>query len=303
MRAYLVKSVTENLPTKIAALCLGVLIWAVVLGSRPVEVTKDVPLEYELGQGLTPASDLPTKVAFTLSGPKASLRAILDRREEPIVLKIDSAGDQVHTLKFDQIKIPFGLVKVVRIHPPQIHFKVEVLSSKILPVRVPLEGIPAEGYRVGKIEVLPNHVTAQAAESKVRALEEVVVSTVNVQGAHQTIEQEMALDASVPYLTTQPSSVRVKIEVLPEAANLKVRNVEIRAASPYKVELNPRKITLHIRASKANLTEPIDPKRITAVLDLRGKSKGEHWLVPKVTLPEGVQLVKQLPEKVWVKLY
>ena len=70
-----------NLPTKLVSLFIGVLLWIVVLGSQSFEVTKEVPLEVIPPRDLAVAVELPDRIGFRLAGPKAFVRAVLDRRE------------------------------------------------------------------------------------------------------------------------------------------------------------------------------------------------------------------------------
>src|SRR4051812_36162768 len=79
---------TSNIGTKLVSVVIAIVLWAVVLGSRSVEVSKEVPLEIMTPEDLVVANDLPDKIVFRLYGPKAFLRNILDRHEDPIRINL-----------------------------------------------------------------------------------------------------------------------------------------------------------------------------------------------------------------------
>ena len=86
----------------------------IVLGSRTIEVTKEVPVEIVNSAEVVPATDTPDHVTFRLTGPKAFLRAILDRREEPIRLNtLTLYHDLLLTQTVDALRIRFRGQKIV----------------------------------------------------------------------------------------------------------------------------------------------------------------------------------------------
>src|SRR5689334_22531141 len=100
-------ALTSNLATKLISLAIAIVLWIVVLGSRNVEVTKEIPLEVITPADIVPSNDIPDRIAFRLSGPKAFLRAVLDRREEPIRVNLSGAKPGLVTYRFfsDNIRV------------------------------------------------------------------------------------------------------------------------------------------------------------------------------------------------------
>ena len=76
--------VSQNMSLKLLSFLIACVLWFAVLGSRNVEVTKEIPVEIITSPDLMVANDVPDKVVFRMSGPKAFLRNILNRKEEPI---------------------------------------------------------------------------------------------------------------------------------------------------------------------------------------------------------------------------
>jgi hypothetical protein len=74
----------ENLGLKFLAVIIAITLWAVVFGTKTIEITKEVPFEVTTSDDQSVEEAIPEKIAFRLSGPKAFLRSITNRIEDPI---------------------------------------------------------------------------------------------------------------------------------------------------------------------------------------------------------------------------
>lgn len=297
--------VTTNLGTKIISIIIAGVLWVVVLGSRNVEVTKEIPLEVITPADIVPANEIPEKIAFRLAGPKAFLRAILDRREDPIRVNLAGAKPGLVTYRFfsDNIRVPIG-VKVLSINPTAILIKLEYLKKKDVPVRVELRGIPPEGFRLGKTEVRPEVVRIKGAESRVDSITEISTQPIDVSNLKTTLDREVPLDLARYNIQIDGALPRVLLEIEPTSANFRIKNVDVRVLTTANTRftLEQKTVTVLIRAAPKDL-KSLDRSRVFAVVDLRGKPAGEYEEAVKVTLPESVGLVRTLPEKVRVRLH
>ena len=297
-------SITNNIGTKAISVVIAIVLWIVVLGSRNVEVTKEIPLEVITSGELTPANEVPEKIAFRLAGPKAFLRAVLDRREDPIRVNLAGAKPGFITYRFfsDNIRLPIG-VKVLSINPTAILIKLEPVKKRDVPVRVELKGQPADGYRVSRAEARPPVVRIKGAETKVDAVTEVGTVPIDVSGLKQAQEREAALDLTRYGLQIDGALPKVLIDVEPLSANLKIKNIEVRVLSNLKARLDESAATVYVRADPAN-AKLLDRSHVYAVVDLRGKPKGNYPnQALRVSLPPDAGLVKVTPDHVNVTLY
>ncbi len=96
----LVNLFSGNAGAKVVSVIVAVVLWVVVLGSRAVEVTKEIPILIVTPPELVISNEVPEKVLFKLSGPKAFLRAILDRPEDPIRVNLSGARAGLITYRF-----------------------------------------------------------------------------------------------------------------------------------------------------------------------------------------------------------
>jgi YbbR domain-containing protein len=295
--------VTVNLGTKIISIIIAVVLWIVVLGSRNVEVTKEIPLEVITSSDIVSANDIPDKIAFRMSGPKAFLRAILDRREEPIRVNLSGAKPGLVTYRFfsDNIRVPIG-VKVLAINPTAILIKLEAVKHREVPVKLELKGAAPDGYRVSKTYLKPETVKIKGAESRVDGITDVHSIPLDISGVRQSGEKEIAVDAARYNVELDGPLPKAYIELEPVAANFRIKNVDVRVNSSFKSKLDEKAVTVLVHADAADL-KALDRSRIYAIVDLTGKPKGKYKEEVHVTLPDDVRLVKVVPDHVGVTLY
>ena len=300
---HLWRLVSTNLGTKIVSVIVAVLLWGIVLGSRNVEVTKEIPLEIITPPDIVTSNEIPDKIAFRLAGPKAFLRSILDRREEPIRVNLLGAKPNLVTYRFfsDNIRLPIG-VKVLSINPTAILVKLEYLKRRDVPVRVELRGNPPDGYRIIRAEIKPEIVRIKGPESKVDALTQVSTIPIDVSNLKQSREKEVALDLARYGVQLDGELPKVSIEMAPVTANFRIKNVDIRVLSFYKVRIDEKNVTVLVRATSGDL-QSLDKSKVYGIVDLSRRPKGKYSEPLKVILPKNIELVKVLPEQIHVTLY
>jgi YbbR domain-containing protein len=204
----------SNFATKLVSFLIALVLWGVVLGSRNVEVTKEVALQVISSPDVVPANDLPEKVGFRLSGPKAFLRAILDRPDEPIKVNLTGTKPGMVTYRFfsDNIRVPIG-VKVLSINPTAILIKLESVKTKEIPVHIEQRGSVAEGYQVTQIEVSPKTLLLKGAESKLESLPEAFIQSIELASSKNSIEKQVAFDAQKYGVFIDGPTPKVKVVI------------------------------------------------------------------------------------------
>ena len=294
---------TANLGTKLISIAIAVVLWMIVLGSRNVEATKEIPLEIITPSDIVIANDIPDHIAFRLSGPKAFLRTVLDRKEDPIRVNLSGAKPGLVTYRFfsDNIRVPIG-VKVATINPASVVIKLEPLKRREVPVKLELRGAMPDGFRIAKTEVHPSVVRVKGAESRLESLTEIISSPVDVSALKANLDAEVPLDLSRYNVVLDGPPPHVLIEVEPMSANFRIRNVDVRVQSSLKFKLDQKSVSVLVRADPKDL-KTLSHGKIYGVVDLEGKPKGKYTENVKVILPEGVGLVKVVPERVGVTLY
>jgi len=299
----LIASLTYNSGAKIISVVIAAVLWVVVLGSRNIEVTKDIALEIITPSHLVAANDVPEKVTFKLAGPKAFLRAILDRPETPIRINLSGAKAGMVTYRFfsDNISLPIG-VKVLSVTPASIMVKLETVKKKEVPVRLELAGNLPEGYRITQATVKPATIKIKGAESKIDSISEIPTRPIDLAQLKSSITMQANLDLARQGLEVEGVMPQVFIEVTPVQANFKIKNVQVRVNSKFKAKLDEPTVTIFVRIDPEAITS-LDRSQVYAEVNLQDKQKGRYNEVVHVHLPSHVGLVRVSPEKVKVTLY
>lgn len=293
---------TVNIGTKLVSVIVAIVLWAVVMGSRTVEATKEVPIEVTAPADLVPGNDLPDRISFRLSGPKALLSAILDRRYEPIRVNLTGAKAGLVTYRFfsDSIHVPIG-VKVLSVNPTALLIKLEPLKRREVPVRLDVEGSPPEGYYLVGAHVEPPFARIKGSETRVDAVHEVVTQPIDLSELRKPFQGPAPLDLSRYSVQLDGPAPRMTIDVEAVGANFRIRDVRVHVLSSLKAQVTPPTLNVLVRTSPARMAQ-LDQSDIDATVDLRGKSSGNYVMPVKVDLPAGVSLVRVLPERVGVIL-
>ena len=289
---------------KTLSLIIAVVLWFVVLGSRNVEVTKEVPVEIITPADLVVANEVPDKVAFRISGPKAFLRNILNRKEDPIRVNLSSAKAGLVTYRFfsDNIQIPIG-VKVLTINPTAIIVKLEYVKRKEVPIKLVTRGEAPSGYRITRLELNRSTVKIRGAETRIDQISEAPTTSLDLGSIRESGEREIAIDlAKMPGLMLDSEAPKLQFQVEQSTANFKIRNADVKVLTGRKYAVQPPEVTIYVRCSPEELKALVRSK-VFAVADLKNKGPGTYEPNISVQLPSNIKLIKVLPSKVKVTLY
>lgn len=303
LREQLKEMLVTNLGTKLISLLVAVVLWVVVLGSRNVEVSKEVPLEILTPPELVVANEMPERLTFRLSGPKAFLRSVLDRREEPIRVNLIGNKPGLVTYRFfsDHIRLPIG-VRVISVNPSSILIKLEELTKREVPVKVVTEGALAPGLSLKSVKAVPELITIKGPESKIAGITEVPSVPVNLNDLSTSVERELPLDLARLGVQLEGSLPKVRVDIEGHGANFKIKNIEIRVLSNYRAKLDPPVVTALVHASSAELKK-LNRSKVYAIVNAEGRDRGTYTVAPTVVLPPTVTVVRTLPEQVNLTLY
>ncbi len=293
----------NNLATKLISLVVAVVLWVVVLGSRNVEVSKEVPVEVLTPSNMVVANEVPEKLTFRLSGPKAFLRALLDRREEPIQVNLVGSKPGLVTYRFfsDHIRVPIG-VKVLSVSPASILIKLEQIRRREVPIRIVTEGELPEGLVMKSLTASPETVTIKGPESRIDGITEVPSVPLRLAEVRSSFERELALNLNGLGVQLEGDLPKIRGEIEGLGANFKIKNIEVRVITSYRTKVVPPVVTAWVRATPEELKR-LSRSKVFASVDASDLERGTHEVSPVLALPENVTPVRVSPEKVKLTLY
>lgn len=294
-----------NSGAKIVSVIVAVVLWVVVLGSRAVEVSKEIPLVITTPTDLVISNDVPEKVTFKLSGPKAFLRAILDRPEDPIRVNLSGARAGLVTYRFfaDNIHLPIG-VRVLQVNPASMIVKLEEQRTKEVPVRLEIRGALPEGYVLKSAKITPRTIKIRGPESRVEGITEAPTAPIDLGLLRATTEAQAQFDLSRLGVRIEGAVPKVAIEIAAVQANYKIRirSGDIKVNSKHNARIDEGSITVYVRMEQSEISK-LDTSLVSATVDLIDKTKGRYTAKVSVALPPNIGVVRVVPDSVRVTLY
>jgi len=247
------------------ALTLAITLWFVVRVTRTGVATQTqmqmvVPI---LVKGQDPGLILYDKshdqVKITVQGDTQEVSLL---RETHMEAYIDLTGEKAISV-FPQVKVIVpGRVKLVSVQPETINVRQAPESSKVIPLRIKISGLPAKGRSQGKVSLEPNDVRILGPEP---LIQEVIEARAHIHLAGQTesttfevrdltpVNREgQAVEARLARLKTSPAIVYATVPIEAESravgvavslANVRVEKV---AGWSTSLELEPPFVTLNL---------------------------------------------------------
>jgi len=136
-----------------------------------------------------------------------------------IFLEIPAAERSAYDLQIlpENVIMPEG-VEVVSIEPATIRVRLDLEVTGMLPVRARLVGEPAAGAVAREVQVIPDKVLVSGPESRLRAVNNLVTTAVDLDGHALDFEETAAVLSPDPLIKVlQPAVVTVRVPMQPPA--------------------------------------------------------------------------------------
>lgn len=293
---------THNLGLKFISVLIAVSLWVVVFGSRTIEITKEVPFEVAMGANHILLEPVPEKIVFKIVGPKAFLRSLTGRLEDPIRANVQNlkAGIMTHKIYSDAIKLPPG-VRVSSITPNSVQIKVEEQKQKWLGVNLETTGEVPGGLKLLRSEILPGQLRVRGPKDRLAGLNVISSQPIDLSTLRETTVVPLAFDFKALGIESDSVLPEVNFEVQGKGIAYRVRGVPIRLKSNSGAEVQEKEVSVVVRVSPSE-TVKLDGEQVVAEIDVRDHPAGEYQKWVKVRLPEKVQLLKVVPSIVRVSV-
>jgi YbbR domain-containing protein len=202
------------------ALLAAFLLWYALAAQRSENISvRGVKADLtvvNIPRDLVLTSSVPDTVSLQLRGP---LSRTLDTRNPPeVLLDLSDARPGLNSYPINESDIPLPPeVDVVSVDPPAITLELERLETRQVPIQPTIDGVPALGFVVGQVNVMPSMLTVQGPESRLLSLEFVDTTTISIEGATGPIEanaQPRLPDPQLRALGVGP--ILVEVEIIPE---------------------------------------------------------------------------------------
>lgn len=300
---------TENLPIKLLALLLGLVVYAHVYTEQEVESEIAVPLRVSgLPAGLVIDEPVPPTVDLALRGKgKQILKLKIDQPEILVDLSGATPGKIQRMLSPTDVALPVGSQVTVTeiVDPKMVVFSVDTLISRSLPVRPVLRGeLPEGALLLETPEVQPSRVTVVGGASIVNGLESLETTPLEMDGIKESQSRELGV-VPVPGARIDPARVRVLVSVARQETRvlfpvpIRVENLGGRLAA----RVEPDSAEVAVWGVPASL-DSLDQSTVRLVLDASELGPGRHLMAPQLRLqgPAGVRLRWVRPARFLVEI-
>ncbi len=280
---------------KVVSFLIASSLWVVVFGSRTIEITKEIPFEAVVGEDQILVDPVPEKIIFRLTGPKAFLRSITNRIDDPIRANLRDlrAGVFTHRIFSDAIKLPLG-VKVLSINPNVVQMRVEESKKTQVPVKASVTGELPEGYRVLRTEILPSMIRIKGPKNRVQMINALSTVPVDVSLLRETTVIPLSFDFKAMGIDPDSPLPEMSVEVQGRGAAFKLKHVPLKVKSTGKAAAADEEVTVIVRTEPGESVR-IDGEEIVALVDVRDMPSGEYEKFIRVQLPQKVHLVRIIP--------
>jgi YbbR domain-containing protein len=185
----------RNLPYKILAVLLAIIVWYVVVGEERAEVGLTVPLELiNIPRDLIVVNNVTQGIDIRVNGPRSLVRALsTENLSKSLDLSNTRSGNVSFSISSEGIPLPRG-VKVTRINPTQVTVVLQKLAIKKVKVKPRITGKPAAGFEVDTLKVTTEEVEIAGPEEVVANLENLFTKPIDIQGVKTSLKQRTSLD-------------------------------------------------------------------------------------------------------------
>ena len=293
-----------DLGLRIFAVVLAIGLWIFVnTAERNSFAPLTVPISYSsLPAGMVIVNHPPTVVKIEVTGPR-NLLSLLD--PERLTLKIDLRGVAAGQSEFKIYPAMFNVERntaVTSISPDQLSLDIDRLLTRDVPVRLAVQGKVEPGYTITSVDITPPTVTIAGPSRFVAPLTSVSTEPFDLKGLASDTSRSVDIAAPNPALGFSTGHVDARVNVAEAITDREFRAVDVEVKdSGFKYRIEPKQATLTIRGPAVKLAG-LAPKGL-AYVDAKGVAPGSHELPLQVTLPDGMQLVRQSPDKVRLRTY
>jgi YbbR domain-containing protein len=294
----------KNLPLRLLSLGIAAGLWIFVnAGQRSAFDEINVPITYRrLPAGLVIVNHPADWAKVQINGTRTLLSLL---NPERLTVRLDltglGPGQASYKINPSMFVVPRGTT-VTSVSPSEVILDVDRVVQRDIPVHVDVDGKPASGYEVASAAATPATVMAIGPSRYVNTLAQIATEPLDVSGANTDIERRVDLENPNSAVVLTAIRVDAKVDVAEKISDREFRAVSVTVRdSDYKFNVAPTRATVTIRGPLLKL-QGLDPNGL-AYVDAKELTPGSHELPLQVELPDGMLLVRELPEKVKLRLY
>lgn len=204
----------ENLSLKTTAVVLAMLLWIFVSAKGQTEISADVPINFiNIPPGLEISKRTTKTATVVIRGHESLLKNV---RQGDVRISVDVSkakeGEGAFIIKKDDVTLP-PTASVIKVEPSSVKAVFERFVTKNVRVRPVITGNPELGYYLKSIEVKPQNVLIEGAESEVNKVGYLKTELIDITSLTEDLGQEVELALSGKNVRTKVDRVNVTIKI------------------------------------------------------------------------------------------
>jgi YbbR domain-containing protein len=285
---------TSDWSLKLFSLALGLVIFFAVRTEQQVTTTVALRLVLREPTGLINTSDTPPEITVRLAGASGAIRSLAPQQLGPITLDLTSfeRGTSTVRIREEQLALPPDL-EIVSISPSAINVRLEAKERRRLPVKVIVQGSPADGHVVEKTSVEPTDVLVEGPRKEIKDVRFVRTAPVDVTGADAPVTASVVFELPGPHARINGGASRAEVQVgiVPERSE---RTVSLRVGGVPGAR-NAVAVRAKLRGPKP-VIEALDESSLAAEAVVDGDARSRKPFAVRIAnLPDGVEILEPLP--------
>lgn len=293
--------ILNNIPLKIGAILVAVLLWLHVVTERKAFEVMDVPILFEsLSDSMVVVEVSDSTATFQLE-TKIKQFILLDLFGHPY-MKVNlvdvEKGENKIELSKDWIVLPswrpLNVDKIV--FPREIMVKTEIKGRKKVAVKAKTEGSPFEGYFVKSVDTDPDSVMLIGGKNILETVSQVELEPVDI--SEKNISFSIMKSVIVPEGGFQPLKKDVKVNVIFEKfISRTFSDIRVILKGNENYGVIPESIDVTV-AGPESIIKNINSSQIKAYVEFKGKKEN---IIPYFNLPDGIVFKSCNPRRVKIR--
>lgn len=297
--------VLHNAGLKLLSLVAAIGLWFFVnAGERDTELSLQVPVELRnIPPNVMLVSPRVDFIDLVARGPRTLLSRIQpDQLSMTLDLRGVRPGPAVFRIMSDALDLPRG-VSVVRLTPSEVTLEFAATMRKRVPVHVAVTGKPTSGLLVTSTKAAPESVEVGGPADQVEQLKAVETVPLDLTDAPPgLIERDLGLEAPREYVSFSANLVHAQVLLEEPERTRTIANIPVVVRnSPYRTALTPAVTQITVRGPRS-ATESLELAHGAVYIDATGREPGSYEVTPAVDLPADVELVKQEPGSIELRV-
>jgi len=295
----------NNIFLKILSVLLAISLWLIVATSDYDQIQFNVPVKLSSVPENKVAVTDESLINVTLNGPRLVLNS-LSYNDVSVEVNVSSfSGYKTdYRIKPSDVKVPSS-VNVVRIQPAEITVTIDKIIHKKIEVTPSFIGEPAEGFKVGSLQIKPSEVEVTGAASTLNNIDYIETLPINLSAKSEKMNYTVGLKKSSGIKKIDPSQVEVTVIFKENMLQRKLSNIPVtlvKKSKDYDYKLLTKEVEAQVNV-RSDIAESKDlKKQINVYVDVSQLAPGQYLRDIEYSSGNNIKIIEITPSKARVEV-